>query len=249
MFGSSALPKIHQDSAQVGILHTQRAVNVPGVHNPALAAAWLVQWQAALQFRVVERLHFPSDDAVLDVDHPRATAGAVDPVRASYDFIVLPAVAIELFPKAQLWIDDILDPAQNRTPCPVALIDQSLTYGFHAVSPQESRECHKSATQKQRGDKNNLGIPLRFRFRFSLFEERHQIGLLVGGERMHAVNGSHDLEVESLHRRLRPSWTKFPVGLRQIGPQRPSVRKGKSRDAVAGDARGPLIAKMSYSSE
>ena len=33
VFGSSALPKIHQDAAQIRILHPQRAVNVPGIHD------------------------------------------------------------------------------------------------------------------------------------------------------------------------------------------------------------------------
>ena len=46
VFGSCALPKIHQDSAQIRILHPQRAVNVPGVHDAPLAPARLVQRQA-----------------------------------------------------------------------------------------------------------------------------------------------------------------------------------------------------------
>src|SRR6185437_6459694 len=112
------------------ILHPERTVDVPGVHNAPLAPAGLVQWQSAFQLWIIERLHLPSDDAGFHVDVPRATAGAVDPVRAPHNFVVLPAVAIELFPRPQLRIDDILDPAQIRAPCLVALSTRARRTDF-----------------------------------------------------------------------------------------------------------------------
>ena len=78
---------------------------------PALAAARLVRRQLRLEQRVVGRLHLPGDDALLDVDHPGAAAGAVDAVRRAHGAVVLPAVPVEVLPLAGLRLDEVLDPA------------------------------------------------------------------------------------------------------------------------------------------
>ena len=57
-----------------GILHAQRAVEIPTVRNASLASARLVRRDAGFEERIVQPLHFPGDDAVLDVDVPRAAA-------------------------------------------------------------------------------------------------------------------------------------------------------------------------------
>ena len=61
--------------------------------------------------RIVKPLHLPSDDSVLDVNLPGATARAIDAVRAADDLVVLPAIAVELFPPAELWCMFVFDPA------------------------------------------------------------------------------------------------------------------------------------------
>ena len=74
-------PEVGEHAPDVRVLDPDRAVDVPGGRDAPLAAARLVGRQLRLEQRVVGRLHLPGDDAVLDVDHPGAAAGAVDAVR------------------------------------------------------------------------------------------------------------------------------------------------------------------------
>ncbi len=103
-------PKIEQGAANIRILHADRAVEIPGVRNAALATTWLVRRETIFEQRIIERLHLPGDDALLDVDVPTAAARAVDAMCAANHFIVLPAVAIKLFPRARLRTDQVFDP-------------------------------------------------------------------------------------------------------------------------------------------
>src|SRR5207344_2465104 len=80
------------------ILDAVRAVEVPAVARAARAAARLVIGHVPARARVVGLLRFPGDDAALDVDLPRARAGAVDAVRGAHDLVVRPAVAVGIFP-------------------------------------------------------------------------------------------------------------------------------------------------------
>ncbi len=50
--------------------------------------------------RVVGLLRFPGDDATLDINFPRARAGAVHAVSGAHDLVVLPAAAVGVFPGA-----------------------------------------------------------------------------------------------------------------------------------------------------
>jgi hypothetical protein len=54
-------------------------------------------------------------DAFFDMDHPGATACAVDSVRTTDDGIVLPAVSVKLFPSPCLGINQVLDPSHSLT--------------------------------------------------------------------------------------------------------------------------------------
>ena len=107
--GLRLAPQVEQRAPDVGVLHPQGAVEVPGVRDPALAAARLVGRDRLVDDRIVERLHLPGDDPVLGVDVPRAAAGAVDTVGAAHDVVVLPAVAVELLPAPGLRVDQVLD--------------------------------------------------------------------------------------------------------------------------------------------
>src|ERR1044071_5724857 len=104
-------PKVHQYAAQIGILDAERTIDVPGVDDPALAPARFIKRQAGFELGVIERLHFPCDNSVLDVNHPRAPARTIHAVRAADDLVVLPAVPVELLPEARLGLHDVFDPA------------------------------------------------------------------------------------------------------------------------------------------
>ena len=94
-------PELQQRPAHVGVLHPQRRVGVPGEGGAARAAAGLVVGGLGAVGGVVGLLGLPGDDPVLDVDLPRAGAGAVDPVRGADDFGVLPAVPVGALPGAR----------------------------------------------------------------------------------------------------------------------------------------------------
>src|ERR1035441_8160530 len=101
MDGASRFPAIQQSAAHIRILHPQRAVQIPGKRDAALASTRFIGRQSRLQARIVNGLHLPRDDAVFDADLPTAGPCAVDSVRAPNDLVMLPAVAIELLPIAQ----------------------------------------------------------------------------------------------------------------------------------------------------
>ena len=92
--------EVEQHAAHVRVAHAQRRVDVPAERGAARAAARLVLGHVGPVGRVVGLLRLPGDDPVLDVDLPRAGAGAVDAVRRADDLVVLPAVAVERLPLA-----------------------------------------------------------------------------------------------------------------------------------------------------
>ena len=93
-------PALEQAAAHHRVLHPVGAVQIPRVRGAARTAARLVVGHVPARARVVGLLGFPGDDAALDVDLPRAAAGAIDAVRAAHDLVVRPAVAIGVFPGA-----------------------------------------------------------------------------------------------------------------------------------------------------
>src|SRR5208282_663955 len=105
--------EVEQYSARIGMFHAERAIEIPGVGNPALATTRFVRRQAGFQRGIVETLHFPCDDSVLHVDLPGASAGTIHAMSAAYNFVVLPAIAIELFPSSQLRVRFIANPRKS----------------------------------------------------------------------------------------------------------------------------------------
>jgi len=93
-------PRLQQPAAHHRVFHAVRAVQVPAVARPARATARLVVRQVGARARVIRLLRLPGDDAALDVDLPRARTRAVRAVRRAHDLVVLPAVAIRVFPGA-----------------------------------------------------------------------------------------------------------------------------------------------------
>ena len=107
---------VDQRAPDQRVFDAQRTVQIPGEGNPALTAARLVRGKRILQQRIIDLLRFPDHNAVLDVYLPGAATGAVDPVRASDDTVMLEAIAVELFPFARLWRNDVCDPAHVIAP-------------------------------------------------------------------------------------------------------------------------------------
>ncbi len=108
-----AAPQVDQCAANVRVLHTQRAIEIPTGGDATLTAAWFVGRNARLQGRIVEPLHLPGDDSVLDMDVPGTPARAVHAVSAPHDLVVLPSITIELFPLTTLWVDLVPNPGDR----------------------------------------------------------------------------------------------------------------------------------------
>ena len=125
MPGPRFSPRIQQHSPDIWILDPKRAIDVPGENDATWAAARLVPRQTSFELGVIRGLHLPGDDAVFDVDHPGATAGTVDAVRAANDTVVLPAVPIELFPRARVRIDEVPYPAHELAPVRTRVLSSS----------------------------------------------------------------------------------------------------------------------------
>ncbi len=98
-------PHLHQAAADQRRLHALGGVDIPAVRRAARAAARLVVGQVGAGARVVGLLGFPRDQAVLDVDLPRAGTRAVHAVGGAHDLVVLPAAAVTVFPAA-VFVDD-----------------------------------------------------------------------------------------------------------------------------------------------
>ena len=87
---------LEQDATHVRVADPRRRVGVPGEGRTTRAAAGLVLRGVRSDRGVVGLLGLPGDDPVLDVDLPRAGAGAVDAVGGAHDLVVAPAVAVEV---------------------------------------------------------------------------------------------------------------------------------------------------------
>src|SRR3546814_4231487 len=77
-------------------------IKVPAVSCPSRAAARFGIWWVGPCVRIIGLLGFPGDDPALDVDLPAARSGAVHPVGAAHNFVVLPALPIAVLPVAVL---------------------------------------------------------------------------------------------------------------------------------------------------
>ena len=98
--GARLAPQLHEPRADQRIFHPVAGIEIPAVGRAARTAARLVVRQVGPRARVVGLLGLPGDDAALDVDFPRARAGAVGAVGRAHDLVVLPALAIAVLPAA-----------------------------------------------------------------------------------------------------------------------------------------------------
>ncbi len=98
--------EVEQTAAYQRMLDTVRAIQIPGERCATLATARLVVGQIVACTRVVGLLHLERDQAVLDENLPAATAGAIDTVSGAHHLVMLPAMAVGIFPLAILIGDD-----------------------------------------------------------------------------------------------------------------------------------------------
>ena len=131
---------LEQHAPDVGVAHPRGAVGVPAEGRATRAAAGLVLRPVGPGARVVGLLRLPRDDAVLDVDLPRARPGAVDAVRRAHHLVVAPAVAVEhvalaspaLVQRAVVVAD--LRLGEEASPADQGLLQRVLEVG-HDVAP------------------------------------------------------------------------------------------------------------------
>ena len=93
-------PQLHQAATHHRVLHALGGVHVPAVGSTTRAAARLVVGEIRAGARVVGLLGFPGNQAVLYIHLPATGAGAVHAVGRTHDLVVLPALAIPVFPLA-----------------------------------------------------------------------------------------------------------------------------------------------------
>ena len=93
-------PHLHQPCTHQRRFHPVGRVQIPAVTGAAGTAARLVIGQVRPGARIICLLGLPGDDTRFDVDLPGAGSGAVDPMRGTDDFVVLPALAVDFFPIA-----------------------------------------------------------------------------------------------------------------------------------------------------
>ena len=102
--GRERLPRLtpvaYEARTHQRVFHARTGVEIPGVAGTARTAARFVIGQIGPRARVIRLLRFPGDDAALDVDLPGTGSGAVDAMRRTHDFVVLPAFAVAFFPTA-----------------------------------------------------------------------------------------------------------------------------------------------------
>ena len=109
-------PQLEQARAHQRIFHAVAGIEIPAVARAARAAARLVVGQVGPRARIVGLLGLPGDDAALDVDLPRARAGAVHAVGRAHDLVVLPALAVAVLPARGLSRGELRRGRRRRSP-------------------------------------------------------------------------------------------------------------------------------------
>ncbi len=150
---------VHLDEQPTGVRVSdpRRRVGVPGERRTARAAAGFVLRPVRADRRVVGLLGLPGDDAVLDVDLPRARPGAVHPVGRAHHLVVAPPVAVKHVALAAALVGDgaqVVGKLARREEAP-ATLEQFLDpaagagCGGHGGAPLSavdgSRACRRNA--------------------------------------------------------------------------------------------------------
>src|SRR5690606_36887067 len=109
---------------------------VPGVDGATGVAAWLMVRQIRAGAGVVGLLGFPGDQPVLHVDFPATGAGAVHAMGGADNLVVLPALAIAVFPVAVHFVGFTVTVGERFAVLPevIQLVDQ-MTHGLSLHQP------------------------------------------------------------------------------------------------------------------
>ncbi len=134
-------PQLQKPRAHQRVFHPVARIEVPGVAGAARAAARLVVRQFRPGARIVGLLGLPGDDAALDVDLPRARAGAVGAMCGAHDLVVLPALPIAVLPAAVLVGDDAVAVGEFAgDPIEESEAIEEMAHRFTPSVPEESTE-------------------------------------------------------------------------------------------------------------
>jgi hypothetical protein len=97
--GSQGVPPEFQEGrADKRIFETDRTVGVPGKGRASRTSPGFVIGESLAAIRIVGGLGLPDDDPVFYIYVPGTGAGAIDTVGGPHLFVVLPPVAIKMFP-------------------------------------------------------------------------------------------------------------------------------------------------------
>jgi hypothetical protein len=96
--GKCLSPELQKGGADEGVFETDRTVGVPGKCRAPRTSPGFVIRESLAAIWIVGGLGLPDDDPVFYIDIPGAGAGAIDTVGGAHLFIVLPPVAIKMFP-------------------------------------------------------------------------------------------------------------------------------------------------------
>src|SRR5690606_10620399 len=82
------------------MLHPVGGIDIPAIACSARTTAWLMVGKVRPGARIVCLLRFPCYNPALYIDFPRATTGAVHTVGRTDNLVMLPPLAIAVFPSA-----------------------------------------------------------------------------------------------------------------------------------------------------
>src|SRR6056297_989649 len=149
MFGFRRPPQLHQVLPHQRVFQAVGAVHVPGVAGTTRATTGLMIGQIRTGTGVIGLLGFPGNQAVLDVNFPATGAGAVYAVGGTHDLVVLPALAVAVFPLATDFVGFAMAVGERLALLPevTQFIDQ-MTHGLSLRLPDRFSDLRPLCVRK-----------------------------------------------------------------------------------------------------
>src|SRR5690606_12743851 len=135
--------ELEQPGADQRVFYAVRRIDVPAIAGAARAASRFVIGQIGPRAGVIGLLGFPGDQSVLDVDFPRARAGAVHAMCRTNDLVVLPARPVIALPGAVFVGND---------PVPISKLAHRL--------PEEQEPVYELTHERPRAGANSRSLAL-----------------------------------------------------------------------------------------
>ena len=99
---ASITPQFQQWLAYFGILYSVGTVDIPRETGTPRATTRLMVGQVRTRTRIICLLSFPGDQSIFNVNFPATGAGTVHPMGRTYNFVVLPTLAVAVLPLSVL---------------------------------------------------------------------------------------------------------------------------------------------------